>query len=830
MAGINNIKMKPKLIGAFLLTGLIPLAIIAIMSINKAGTALDTVAFNQLNSVQQIKKTQIQAHFDAMNADIAMYSSNSAVVQASQRFISAFEQEGLGGETWSKWDSFHGWKMKEFSDSYGYYDLFIISPAGDIVFTAAKESDLGQNLLRGTLSNSSLAKAFKKGQREISLVDFEMYEVSGEPASFISGPIIDANDELVGVLAFQLSLESINEVMQERAGMGETGETYLVGADKRMRSDSFLDPTGHSVVASFAGTIQNNGVDTKAATEGISGKSGSEVIADYNGNLVLSSYSPIELPGGIQWVIIAEIDMAEVDMPINSLRNTVIISALIIALVIAIFAFWIATSIANPLQRITSVAKSIAVGDLSDEVKFVQADEIGQLADAFRSMNDALKTKAEITEQLSIGNLEVSIEKASDEDLLGESLISLKSNLNQVSSEINHLVSDILIGNLETKADVSKYDGEWAKIVQGLNDITKGVSTPLRDIGDVLSKLADQDMTVRVTNEYKGLYDQLKEDVNDLGQKLGDALSQVGSAVEQIGSASNQIASGSQSLAEGTNEQSSTLEEVSSSLEEMSSMTQQNAQNAAQATVLSGEASTAANSGNESMKTMIGAIDKIKVSSDETAKIVKTIDEIAFQTNLLALNAAVEAARAGDAGKGFAVVAEEVRNLAQRSAEAAKTTAELIKESVQNAEGGVKISQEVGSQLTTIVESIGKTTNLVSEIDAASKEQAQGIEQVNTAVAEMNKVTQQNAANSEESASASEELNSQAEELNAMISEFTLNTSQRQPAASAPRQKKAAQMGAKKVARKAVASKNGNGKHKRVEVAIPLDDDDFGDF
>ena len=132
--------------------------------------------------------------------------------------------------------------------------------------------------------------------------------------------------------------------------------------------------------------------------------------------------------------------------------------------------------------------------------------------------------------------------------------------------------------------------------------------------------------------------------------------------------------------------------------------------------------------------------------------------------------------------------------------------------------------------MTAIVESIGKTTNLVSEIDAASKEQAQGIEQVNTAVAEMNKVTQQNAANSEESASASEELNSQAEELNAMISEFTLSTSQRQPAANAPRQKKAAQIGANKVARKAVASKNGNGKHKKVEIAIPLDDDDFGDF
>lgn len=241
---------------------------------------------------------------------------------------------------------------------------------------------------------------------------------------------------------------------------------------------------------------------------------------------------------------------------------------------------------------------------------------------------------------------------------------------------------------------------------------------------------------------------------------------------QQVASASGQVSAASQSLAEGATEQAAGLEETSSSLEEMSSMTKQNADNAQQANTLAAEAKKAANNGSEAMGRMSSAIKDIQKSSDETAKIIKVIDEIAFQTNLLALNAAVEAARAGEAGKGFAVVAEEVRNLAMRSAEAAKNTANMIEESVKNSKNGVDIANEVGKVLEEIVQSIGKTTELVGEIAAASSEQAQGIDQVNTAVAQMDKVTQQNAANAEESASASEELSAQAEQMNSIVQEL----------------------------------------------------------
>ena len=242
---------------------------------------------------------------------------------------------------------------------------------------------------------------------------------------------------------------------------------------------------------------------------------------------------------------------------------------------------------------------------------------------------------------------------------------------------------------------------------------------------------------------------------------------------EQVASAANQVAQSGQGLAEGASSQAASLEESSASLEELSSMTRQNSGNAEQANGAAREARDGAVRGTQAMQTMSAVIEKIKVSSDETAKIIRTIDEIAFQTNLLALNAAVEAARAGEAGKGFAVVAEEVRNLAQRSAQAARTTSTLIEESQQNAKSGVTAAQEVGTVLGQVATSIDKVAQLIAEVSAASREQTQGVEQINLAVSNMDQVTQSNAANAEESAAAGEELSAQARELQDMVVELT---------------------------------------------------------
>lgn len=432
---------------------------------------------------------------------------------------------------------------------------------------------------------------------------------------------------------------------------------------------------------------------------------------------------------------------------------------------------------------------------------------------------------------------------------------------------------------------------EWAEQVKDVESLRQSADSILTALNDYEATgtsyykgvESDRDITVQLLNTAKTLVEtigNISQNMNDnmqriitqtntlvIGLTLGGILLGVVLALfitrsitkpinlvisgltegsKQVTAAAGQVAESSQSMAEGASEQAASLEETSSSLEEMSSMTRRNAESSNQANVMATEARGAAEKGREAMGRMTSAIHRIKGSSDETAKIIKTIDEIAFQTNLLALNAAVEAARAGEAGKGFAVVAEEVRNLAQRSAEAAKTTASLIDEAQKNADNGVHVSEEVGSILEQIAQTVGKVNGLVGEVTAASNEQAQGIDQINTAVSQMDQVTQANAANSEEAAAASEELSAQAEELNNMVGVLSVivggskAAAQIGQASAAPRPArkpvKAAKPSGPSIAerRKHIPpAPAASGDKKRLvapEKVIPLDDEDLTDF
>lgn len=302
---------------------------------------------------------------------------------------------------------------------------------------------------------------------------------------------------------------------------------------------------------------------------------------------------------------------------------------------------------------------------------------------------------------------------------------------------------------------------------------------------------------------------------------------------EQVASASSQVSSSSQSMAEGASQQAASIEETSSSMEEMSAMTRKNAENANHADGLMKGANEVVKTANESMGQLIKSMEDITKASDETSKIIKTIDEIAFQTNLLALNAAVEAARAGEAGAGFAVVADEVRNLAMRAADAAKNTAALIEGTVKKVSDGSELVSSTNDAFSQVAGSAAKVGDIVSEITEASKEQSNGIEQVNIAITEMDKVVQQNAANAEESASASEEMNAQAEQLKDYVGELVMLVTGRANQGSAFQGHR--QM--KTISTKPKIAKTGKNKmlaypskEVRPDQVIPFDDEDFENF
>ena len=346
-----------------------------------------------------------------------------------------------------------------------------------------------------------------------------------------------------------------------------------------------------------------------------------------------------------------------------------------------------------------------------------------------------------------------------------------------------------------------------------------------------LSRLAAGDLTVRVDTHGNSSYAALIRDFNAAVDNLHTQLTQVDAAAEQVASAGSEITSGSQALANGSGEQAASLEEIASSVHLFAAMARQSATNAGEARSLAASARADADEGVARMQRLTQAVSEIQNSSAETAKIVRTIEEIAFQTNLLALNAAVEAARAGDAGRGFAVVAEEVRALALRSAEASKTTAHLIETGVQSAGRGVTLNAEVMQSLEKITSQITRVAEVTAEISAAAEQQVDGVSQINASVEQINSVTQQVAANAEESASAATELDSQAQMLRETVGRFQLsrptgtsqttrNTSRHRSAAGKPAYAtRAVQAPQVKAVRRPEAN---------AATLIPFDDDDAG--
>jgi methyl-accepting chemotaxis protein len=578
--------LRVKLLIAFMVAGLAPLAAVGGTSLFRAGKALEEQAFNQMIAVRQNKKAQVESTLADCRNDLALLLETLAVMRQEifNRLGSVQDQE-------------KGFYAK-FIEANGYQDLLLIQTGGQIFYSASGKPELNANILTGPLAGSHLGQLVQGvlQTKRFGMTDFAPFApAGGDPVAFIAQPLLYG--EKIGiVVALQLPLQAFNAVMLQRQGMGRTGETYLVGSDKLMRSDSFLDPQTHSVAASFADPGRGS-VDTEASREALAGREGARIISDYNGHRVLSAWTPLQV-GPTAWALIAEMDRSEAFAAIDTLRWVIGLVALAAILGIGAGVVLLARSIVRPIDR----------------------------------------------------------------------------------------------------------------IIVGLS-----------------------------------------------------------AGADQVAASSSEVSTTSQALAAAASRQAAAIEETSASLEQLTATTQRNAMDAERADGLMKQSGREVTKANGAMNALNGSMSDISRASEETGKIIRTIDEIAFQTNLLALNAAVEAARAGEAGAGFAVVADEVRNLAMRAAEAARNTTLLIEgtaSKVQQGAGLVAASHAAFAQVTATAAEVG---GLLDRIAAASREQVGGIEQIGRAIADMDRATQQNAASAEESASAACQMSAQADQMTAVV-------------------------------------------------------------
>jgi|GEM_PF-837839 len=417
-------------------------------------------------------------------------------------------------------------------------------------------------------------------------------------------------------------------------------------------------------------------------------------------------------------------------------------------------------AVIGPLNVAADYVAKISIGDIPPAITDTYNGDFNTLKNNLNACIDATNQQAAAARGISMGDLSAVVKVRSDNDVMAKSLIDVIKAVNALMADANLLSTAAVAGQLSVRADATRHQGDFRKVVEGQNAVMVAVNTPVEELRAVLSVLANGDLTQPMKKDYAGTWHELKSAVNNMLKKLTEVVTDVNGGAQALASASEQVSATAQSLSQSANEQASGVEETSAAIKKMTSSIAQNTENARITDSMASKAASDAADGGES-------VNATAVAMMQIAKKISIIDDIAAQTNLLALNAAIEAARAGVHGKGFAVVAAEVRKLAERSQVAAQEIGEV-------AGNSVALAEKAGKLLAEIVPNIRKTSDLVQEISNASTEQSSGVGQINAAVGQLNKTTQQNASSAEELAATSEEMSSQAEQLQQAMAFFKL--------------------------------------------------------
>lgn len=530
-------KISAKLILLFLLIGIIPLATVSIVSAVITSGQLETEAKNKLEAIRDLKKGYIEKFVHDYILEVEAVANDQKLVELTNDLQGYFKKMNIGEkdeypvdttaykQIYNKYyDYFNAMKEK-----YDFYDIFVIGVSyGHVAFTISQESDFGANLKHGIYRDTHLAELWKsvKETNKTHLIDFKPYAPSnGEPASFIGTPIKE-DGEVLAIFAIQVSLNEINSIMQDRTGMGGSGETYLIGEDYLPRSDLYFGEGKHSVLYSFQNPQQSK-IQTIASEKALTGKEGIEIIKDYRGVPVYSAYEPLDIEG-VNWAIMAEIDVSEVNAPINTMIITIVIIAVVISAIILVLSILLSRSIANPIKQATGLISDMAKGRLTDErAETKSKDEIGTLIDSLNVMLDFLIQRNVLMGKIAGGDLRVNVKLASEEDEVGISLKEMVESLNDIIRQINASVEQIEMGSNQISESTQQLSAGSSEQASSLEEITASAS-----------EIASQAQG-NVDNANKA--DNIATKTKDNAESGNKQMRQLVLAMEQINKSSNDI-------------------------------------------------------------------------------------------------------------------------------------------------------------------------------------------------------------------------------------------------------------------------------------------------
>lgn len=731
-----------------------------ITSLTVSGQFLKEGAAEKLQAIADGRRNQLETYLTAIEDDMKSLATIELTIRAADKFGYYFEYAGdnpqeelrnryvndnphpegekhlLDTAGTSGYDRQHEDVhvfFREFVEKRGYDDLFFIDMKGNVAYSVYKTREFATNLLEGEWSSSGLATAWQgvkdtEEEGKTFFADFTKYGAKdNQPAAFMSQAVFKKG-RLKGYLVFQMPSGKINAIINNKTGLGESGETLLLNSEGLMISDSQMTEENEALATKLA-------LSERLLSESDGGHPVGELYG-YRNDVFEISATRVNF-ANTNWIIGALASRGEVLSGVTTLRNIILgVSLLLIAISMGL-ALWFSRSITRPIAGAIAQMSELVSGKTDLDLSGAERkDEIGEIYQAVSVFRDAAIEKDRLEEEGEENRAQSEQERTHNEKLKAE--------------------------------DAARVNAAVEAIAEGLHSLAEG------------------DLTKNISEPFAPELDRLRTDFNLSVSKLSETMFEITDVADRLKRNSSEISAATNDLTKRTETQAASLEETSAALDEITATVKETSDRAGEAASRAKNAREDTEKSSGVVSNAVKAMEGIENASHDINNIINVIDEIAFQTNLLALNAGVEAARAGEAGKGFAVVAQEVRELAQRSASAAKEIKDLIERSGNEVSNGVNLVQQTGEALSQISEHVTEIDSQINTISNGANEQLTGIQEVNASVNSMDQATQQNAAMAEESNAVTQEVNAEMLRLSELISTFKLDEARNTASSTAP--------------------------------------------